>query len=62
MNTLAHIAGSLALLWLSVFAYDTIGDATLGLAFLAIFLLWLAKTILAAWGDVRTRETEKDKS
>ena len=52
MNTLAHISAIPAVLWLSVFAYSTLGNAARGTALLVVFMFLLPKTLLAAWEDL----------
>lgn len=51
MNTLAHLAATLAILWLAIYAFDTLGETALGVALILMFLLLLVGTFLAAHDD-----------
>lgn len=51
MNTLAHLAGMLASLWLSLFAFNDLGEPALGVATLGVFALMLVLTVLALMDD-----------
>ncbi|MEM3170288.1 MAG: hypothetical protein QW838_05890 [Candidatus Nitrosotenuis sp.] len=51
MNTLAHLGATLALVWLAVFAFRTLGEDALGVAVLAAAVLFLVLTVLAAMDD-----------
>ena len=51
MNTLAHLAGLLASLWLSLFCFGTLGEPALGVAMIGVFLLLLVLTYLAMVDD-----------
>ncbi|GIV82897.1 MAG: hypothetical protein KatS3mg051_2251 [Anaerolineae bacterium] len=53
VNTLAHLSGTLALIWLAVFALQTLGEEALGVALAGAALLFLVLTILAAVDDWR---------
>lgn len=53
MNTLAHIAALVALLWLSVvWGFRTLEDPQLAFAVLILFFLWIPLTLLAIIEDV----------
>ena len=51
MNTLPHVAAEVALLWLSVFAFQTLSQDALGFAALVLFVLFIPLTLLAAQAD-----------
>lgn len=53
MNTLIHIACMPAILWLSVYCFDTLSNSALGTASLIIFLMLIPKTIFCAFNDIR---------
>ena len=53
MNTLAWLAGTLATLWLSLFAFNDLGEAPLGVALLGAFVLLIVLTVLALGDDWR---------
>ncbi len=53
MNTLAHLAGTLASLWLSLFAFNDLGEPALGVALISVFCLMLVLTVLAFIDDWR---------
>lgn len=53
MNTLAHLSGTLALMWLAAFALQTLGENALGVALAGAALLFLILTIMAAVDDWR---------
>lgn len=63
MNTIAVLAGVVASLWLIVWAFNTIGDNTLGYAAIGLFLmlvgpilLWAVADDLGAWRKMRGRD------
>ena len=51
MNTLAHLACMIALLWLSVYCFGTLDINALGYAALGLFLLMIPLTVVAALED-----------
>ena len=51
MNILAHLSAMVAVLWLAVYCFGTLGQAALGYASIGIFLLFIALTVLAAIDD-----------
>tara|TARA_Y100000310_G_scaffold333048_1_gene409809 strand:- start:152 stop:334 length:183 start_codon:yes stop_codon:yes gene_type:complete len=53
MNTMAHVAGLLAALWLSVFAFETLSNSYLGVALLVVFMMLIPMAINAVSDDVR---------
>lgn len=56
MNTIAHIAGAVSVLWLSTEAFDRFSNNFIGFACLALFFLMLAMTVKAVqddWGMVQ---------
>ncbi len=53
MNTIAHIAAMVALLWASLsYAMNTLDEPQLGFAILAIFVLFIPLTIQALMDDI----------
>ena len=52
MNTLAHISALPAILWLSVYCFDTLSNTALGAACLIIFLLLIPKIIFVAFNEI----------
>jgi len=52
MNTLAHLAAMIALLWLAIYCFGTLGESALGYVVLALFLLFIPLTLLAAQDDM----------
>ena len=50
-NTLIHIVAFLATIWLSIYAYNTLTEAALGLALLGVALVILLWTVAAARQD-----------
>ena len=62
MNTLAWLAGTLATLWLSLFAFNDLGEPPLGVALIGIFLLMLVLTGVALnddWHWLRDRDNRE---
>ncbi len=54
MNTMAHLAALVALMWGSVdYAEGTLGNTPLSVAFLILWILWIPLTIIAARDDMR---------
>ena len=59
MNMLAHISAMPAILWLSVYCFDTLSNPALGTACLVIFMMFIPKTIFTAfneYSDLRDRD------
>ena len=52
MNVLASIAALIATLWLSVFCFDTLGNAYLGTAFIVVFFFMIVSTLFAVQDDL----------
>ncbi len=53
MNTLAHIAAMVALLWAAiVYCLNTLGETELAYAVFALFFVWFALTIQAIFDDI----------
>ncbi len=58
MNTIAHIAAAVSVLWLSTEAFDRFSNGFIGFALLALFFLMLAMTVKAVqddWGMFQER-------
>ncbi len=56
MNTIAHIAAAVSVLWLSTEAFDRFSNGFIGFACLALFFLMLAMTVKAVqddWGIIQ---------
>ncbi|MGI0011827.1 MAG: hypothetical protein ACREBU_00075 [Nitrososphaera sp.] len=51
MNTGAHIFAMLAILWLSVWCFETLNQRALGVAALGVFLIFIPLTFFAAIED-----------
>lgn len=52
MNVLANISALIATLWLSVFCFDTLGNAYLGTAFVVLFFFVIVSTVFAVQYDL----------
>tara|TARA_B100000929_G_C15444519_1_gene399143 strand:- start:384 stop:557 length:174 start_codon:yes stop_codon:yes gene_type:complete len=52
MNTIAHIAALPAVLWMSLFCFETLAIAPLGVAMLVVFMFLIPKTFLAIHEDM----------
>ncbi len=56
MNTISNLMGFLAALWLSIYAFNTLSDTTLGAICVAgamVFLILTLRGALADWSDLR---------
>ncbi len=60
MNTLAHVAGSLALLWLAVEMFTTFDEAILGIAVFGVFLLSLIFIGMHVFVDLRQKSRRNE--
>ena len=52
MNTILHLAAVLAILWASIFTYDTLAAPELGGALLVLFFGFIAMTVSAFDDDL----------
>ena len=52
MNTISHISGFIALLWLSLYAFQTLSEPQLGYAILGPALVMFVLTFIAIDEDV----------
>lgn len=53
MNAAVHIFAGLAILWLSVYCFETLKERALGVAVLGVFLVFLPLTFFAMIEDWR---------
>ena len=60
MNTLAHLAAMIALLWLAIYCFGTLGEAALGYVALGLFLLFIPLTLLAAQDDMEVLKGRRE--
>lgn len=51
MNTVAWLAGTIASMWLSYFAFETLDEDALGMALVGLVLLCIAMTVFGAMAD-----------
>jgi len=55
MNTMAHMAALVALMWGSItYAEGTLGETPLSVALLILWLAWLPLTVMAIADDVNS--------
>ncbi len=52
MNSLAHILGMLASVWLAIYCFNTLDEVALGVATLGLFFLFATLLIFAVADDV----------
>jgi uncharacterized integral membrane protein len=53
MNTMAHIAAMVAILWLSIsYLINTLGETELGVALLVLFFMFVPLTLRAIMADI----------